>query len=391
MENCSPNKPIDQELKINLAALRKCDEFVLDILETSSQVALYKFDHVKQEWEKTEIEGSLFLYRRSTLPKFALMVMNRLNRENLNEYISKEMEFKVQKPFLLYKNASMDILGIWFNNPDNCAKIGELITGLYTSPILQKPKAATRENEKSIFTMFANAQREYVIEQNKICDASKNGHFPQNGPISKGKSFDASKGGPFSLAQPQNGPTSTGKARSKSLSTAGCRTQISPTLLVFAVENEDTQTLHDPCIVKSSPLRPSPGILSHSLSLPNSTKKTIHRQLFTQDIPSAPITQLPSEKIPFPSLPSEYSPVKAVTNKSGMLKQRSSSDISMAAALMSPLAFQATKTSYRIPKSAPETPTLTKDQLQQTLLYLLEKDSDFLEKIHATYLKNVSR
>lgn len=50
MENFSPNKSVDQELKINLAALRKCDEFVLDILETSSQVALYKFDPSKQEW-----------------------------------------------------------------------------------------------------------------------------------------------------------------------------------------------------------------------------------------------------------------------------------------------------------------------------------------------------
>jgi hypothetical protein len=34
------------------------------------------------------------------------MIMNRFNRENLNETISKEMEIKVQKPFLLYKNSS---------------------------------------------------------------------------------------------------------------------------------------------------------------------------------------------------------------------------------------------------------------------------------------------
>ena len=41
---------VDQELKINLAALRKSDRFVLDILETSAQVALYKFDPLKQKW-----------------------------------------------------------------------------------------------------------------------------------------------------------------------------------------------------------------------------------------------------------------------------------------------------------------------------------------------------
>ena len=60
MENFSPNKSVDQELKINLAALRKCDEFVLDILETSSQVALYKFDNSKQEWVRRFISDRLY-------------------------------------------------------------------------------------------------------------------------------------------------------------------------------------------------------------------------------------------------------------------------------------------------------------------------------------------
>jgi hypothetical protein len=52
------------------------------------------------------LQFKLYVSFRSTLPKFALMIMNRLNRENLNETISKEMEIKVQKPFLLYKNSS---------------------------------------------------------------------------------------------------------------------------------------------------------------------------------------------------------------------------------------------------------------------------------------------
>lgn len=72
-----------------------------------------------------------------------------------------------------------------------------------------------------------------------------------------------------------------------------------------------------------------------------------------------------------------------------MVTQKSGSDISMAASLMSPLAFQSTKSQSRLPKDVPEIPTLTKQQLQETLVYLLEKDCDFLEKIHATYLKNV--
>ena len=50
MEGAAANKLTDQERKINLAALRKSDPFVFDILETSAQVALYKFDPLKQEW-----------------------------------------------------------------------------------------------------------------------------------------------------------------------------------------------------------------------------------------------------------------------------------------------------------------------------------------------------
>ena len=73
---------------------------------------------------------------------------------------------------------------------------------------------------------------------------------------------NTSENSPFPLASPpQNTSTPVEKARSKSL-TVDCRKQTSPTLLLpYAVENEDThsQSLHDPCIVKSSPLRPSSG------------------------------------------------------------------------------------------------------------------------------------
>lgn len=50
MDGAAANKLVDQEVKINLAALRKNDQFVLEILETCAQVALYKFDPLKREW-----------------------------------------------------------------------------------------------------------------------------------------------------------------------------------------------------------------------------------------------------------------------------------------------------------------------------------------------------
>ncbi|XP_028398173.1 mRNA-decapping enzyme-like protein [Dendronephthya gigantea] len=347
---------VDQELKINLAALRKSDRFVLDILETSAQVALYKFEPQKQEWEKTEVEGSLFLYRRSTLPKFALMIMNRLNRDNLNEYITKEMEFKVQKPFLLYKNSSGEILGIWFNNPEKCAKVGEHIARLYASP----PPTQDENKEKSqgILELFANAQKRFD-EKNKVYE---------NGVVE-----------PSSLSQAQN--IDNGKLRSLSL-TGVPPTHTSPlTFLPSAIENEDiqSQTLHDPCIVKSSPLRPSPKHLSRSL--PNSAKKAIPKQLFIQELaPPTNPNQEKTEKVPLPSVPSQNA--SSAKSRPAMTKQGSSTDLSTGAtALMSPMAFKTTKSQSTAPKDPNvDMIVLTKEQLQETLITLLERDSIFLTR-----------
>ena len=41
---------LNPELKINLAAIKKCDKFVVNILENASQVALYKFKSDTQAW-----------------------------------------------------------------------------------------------------------------------------------------------------------------------------------------------------------------------------------------------------------------------------------------------------------------------------------------------------
>ncbi|XP_046839967.1 mRNA-decapping enzyme 1B-like [Xenia sp. Carnegie-2017] len=349
-----------QEFKINLAALRKSDEFIVDILETSAQVALYKFDPVGQEWKKTEVEGIFFLYQRSTTPKFALMIMNRLSRENFNEYVCKEMDFKVQQPFLLYKNSSMDILGIWFNNAEECTKIGQAITNLYKSPL------SVIENDKrgsSIMDLFVNAQKKFDENsklQNGICESSS----------SCAKSYKQK-----TTSLPKTSPTFS---------------------LPAAVENEDGEALHDPCIVKSSPLRTSSSVLSQSL--PIHFKTTTQRELFAQ-YESSSSNHFPGEKVPLPSV-SPFT-TKVSPNIPDSVKTRSNNDLGTPP-LLSPMAFKTSKAqSQQVKETNANMPVLSKDQLQGVLISLLEKgfvghfscqnDSDFMEKIHVAYMKNLNR
>jgi len=117
----------DTELNINLKALKKVDPYIISIEAHSSQVALYKFHPGKGDWEKTEVEGTLFVYQREAEPQYGFTIMNRLNMDNLVEPVTKELDFQLQTPFLLYRNHAGDIYGIWFYEQVECERVGKRI------------------------------------------------------------------------------------------------------------------------------------------------------------------------------------------------------------------------------------------------------------------------
>ncbi|PNI36184.1 DCP1B isoform 1 [Pan troglodytes] len=95
---------------ISLAALQRHDPYINRIVDVASQVALYTFGHRANEWEKTDVEGTLFVYTRSASPKHGFTIMNRLSMENRTEPITKDLDFQLQDPFLLYRNARCESL-----------------------------------------------------------------------------------------------------------------------------------------------------------------------------------------------------------------------------------------------------------------------------------------
>ena len=69
------------EVRMNVAALKRVDPYVKEILETATHVALYTFNGDTSEWEKTEIEGALFVYSRIGEPYHSILIMNRYKLE----------------------------------------------------------------------------------------------------------------------------------------------------------------------------------------------------------------------------------------------------------------------------------------------------------------------
>ncbi|XP_066283373.1 mRNA-decapping enzyme 1A-like [Branchiostoma lanceolatum] len=172
------------ESQMNLAALQQRDPYITNIIDTASQVALYTFSANKNEWEKTDIEGALFVYTRSAAPHNGFTIVNRLSMNNLTEPITKDLEFQLQDPFLLYRNAQHQIYGIWFYDKDECARVGQHMNSLTqwaassatsehsprkqrrasldgATPVEGSATVAAGKREVDILQMLSKAQDEY--------------------------------------------------------------------------------------------------------------------------------------------------------------------------------------------------------------------------------------
>lgn len=128
----------DTELNIQLKALKKVDPYIISIEAHSSQVALYQYKTGMGPWEKTEVEGTLFVYQREAEPQYGFTIMNRLSMDNMVEPVTTDLDFQIQTPFLLYRNQSGGIYGIWFYEQVECERVG------------MKMKMLVKEVEKKI-------------------------------------------------------------------------------------------------------------------------------------------------------------------------------------------------------------------------------------------------
>lgn len=118
-----------EEVRMNLASLQRIDPYIIRIKESASQVALYKYSST-QEWEKTETEGTLFVYERKCEPTYGFLILNRLSTNNWIQPISSEIDSQLQAPFLLYKTKDAVIFGIWFYEKEKCELVSKCIDRL---------------------------------------------------------------------------------------------------------------------------------------------------------------------------------------------------------------------------------------------------------------------
>ncbi|PFX17214.1 mRNA-decapping enzyme 1A-like isoform X2 [Stylophora pistillata] len=427
---------------LNLTAIKKSDQYVMNILDNASQVALYKFNGETQAWEKTEVEGALFVYKRSATPTSAFFIMNRLNMKNMMEPITNSMEFKLQDPFLLYRNSAKEIFGIWFYDVEECKRLAGLMTMIssqmnalgsatvtppkpsYTQEMPKESQKTTSEEKVDIMQLFAKAQEKYN-NQSKASSASTAATHTVNTPSRPQilpehrehqqsflqqnqqqleqlqKLFQTDDRQPkkqraYSTPVPyllgNLSPSSLGKGPSKG---AEQQNGVSP--------GAEGQTSKKNLKMKSLPLSDVKAPVSSGTvkstqddsAVIEQGKGGAQRKLFhnekaeAKSAAMAPVT---------PTVPPQTT--LASQTKDSPQKSQQDQGGAAAASLMSPLAFKSSgKVTVLTPAPPPppqpkQPPTmdiapLTQEQLVQALTYLLKNDSEFVAKIHEAYFKSL--
>ncbi|CAF0803806.1 unnamed protein product [Rotaria sordida] len=152
------NNEEDQLNRINLQALQNRDPYISKIVDQAQRVCVYKFIAEKREWERKDLEGTLFVYERICKPYHGFVILSTVSRETFVQIIKPSMEFKhtpTYEAFLQYKVDVGDIYGIWFISKNDCPRVTECLKCL-TEKAKECEQLKTTENVLSTTSKKSN-------------------------------------------------------------------------------------------------------------------------------------------------------------------------------------------------------------------------------------------
>ncbi|CAF0779636.1 unnamed protein product [Didymodactylos carnosus] len=90
--------------RINLQALQNRDPYIIRILDQAQRVCVFKFLPDKQQWERKDIEGTLFVYERNCEPYNGFAIHSTVSMDTFIQILKPAMEFEQRgECFLQYK------------------------------------------------------------------------------------------------------------------------------------------------------------------------------------------------------------------------------------------------------------------------------------------------
>lgn len=400
------------ELHMNVSALKRFDPYVKEILGTATQVALYTFCATKNEWNKTDIEGALFVYSRNGEPYNSILIMNRLNTNNLVEPIVKDLDWQMQAPFLLYRNSKNNIFGIWFYNRDECVKITYMLENIVESLNSNSRQEKQNKNKEmsggaDIFSMLSKAQEDFNKTPIKT-EQQPHQSTPKapDGTSQSVMDFFAKASTTKAKNQPPVCIPSGDILPAEPLQPLLHRLMSNPAHSVEHIEKQQRATTpQDQSVLRRSkrdpPFNNNKEIFKGKSISPNQTRPVksldcpqnlLENGINTINISSPTTSTSPRpyymQQLINPSFPDRVEEDSEVKSVSPPLV--SFLETPQKPALMPPMMFtsSANKDSRPAEGNVPTYEPLTKKQMIQAFQYLLRNDPEFMTKLHEAYVKS---
>uniref|UniRef100_A0A383W2F1 WH1 domain-containing protein n=1 Tax=Tetradesmus obliquus TaxID=3088 RepID=A0A383W2F1_TETOB len=112
---------------MNMMVLKRIDAQIEEIIASAAHVCLYRMSVNEQQWQRKNIEGSLFLIKRRTQPRFQMLVLNKLSTDNYIETVHGGLEMETNPPYLMYTHGNDEIHGIWFYDESDLHHLAGLL------------------------------------------------------------------------------------------------------------------------------------------------------------------------------------------------------------------------------------------------------------------------
>jgi len=109
----------------NLMVLQKYDSDIVAIALLISHAALYSCSEV-DGWEKYNVEGPLFIVKRSTEPRRLLMIMNRLD-PNVWTLRIEDMRVQIDSTYDIICDKMEKVWGLWVADKDERPKLSQIL------------------------------------------------------------------------------------------------------------------------------------------------------------------------------------------------------------------------------------------------------------------------
>ncbi|RZF37130.1 hypothetical protein LSTR_LSTR015320 [Laodelphax striatellus] len=404
------------ESDMNISALRRLDPYFERLIQNAGHVALYTFNTAGNFWEKTDIEGALFVYTRKAKPFHNVFIMNRLNTKNFVEPVVEGLDLHLEDPYLLYKTSDGKIYCLWFYDKRECHKINQVLINILKGPDEMKGKMPEKEGATAsgvdLFSMLTKAQEAYNSssktdeDKSKESDdtpksvkdffmkASQGTHF-QNGQQPQMPDFMGAVGPQPSM--PPHGLGSMPEPLNVLPNQMPMEPMRNPLKFVEHIEKQqNVAPQHELPAFFNLPqqdqnlniVEPQPSTASELPVMSVHEIQTRFEIMKLADALNAPIDESdPINYIKPTSRLNKFIPTLPIMEDPAIFDAREPAPQATDTTLMTPMMLSSKKKANKAQVGSKIEP-LTKDQLLQAVHYLINNDPDFVQKIHEAYVQS---